>query len=345
MDFFIGANSGKGFVSFFDSFYTPDTASKVFLLKGGAGSGKSTIMKKVAARAKRRGMSAELIYCPSDPDSLDAVHVPAVGGIVIDATAPHALEPKAHGVLERYVSLSGALSPDVVERKKEALELAGEVSDAHRRAREAFSASERAFAAVFDLVISHTDSQKLYKRAESLAKKLEGDSPLLMRRFLSGLTPKGVVRFENTPAELIGEGSCYCLKDSFGLAPIFLSRVLEGAGLPCYGGYCPLNSSKLEHLVFPSAKTAFLSRPFAPPEGAQSCGISLDSAVDRGFLEENRDRIRLLRRTGAALCARGCAHLSSALRLHDGLEAIFAPYTDYKLLDKIADDLIEDFFG
>ena len=48
--FFLGANSPRGFVSLFSQLEHGEEAWRMFVMKGGPGSGKSTLMKKVAAR-------------------------------------------------------------------------------------------------------------------------------------------------------------------------------------------------------------------------------------------------------------------------------------------------------
>ena len=51
--------------------YTLD--SRVVLLKGGAGTGKSTLMKRVLEHWRQQGREAFAFHCGSDPASLDAV--------------------------------------------------------------------------------------------------------------------------------------------------------------------------------------------------------------------------------------------------------------------------------
>ena len=74
--FFLGANSPCGFFSRFDNLYEPENGYFCYILKGGPGSGKSSLMKKVASETINKGLEVELIYCPSDPNSLDAVIIP-----------------------------------------------------------------------------------------------------------------------------------------------------------------------------------------------------------------------------------------------------------------------------
>ena len=69
--FFGAANSGGGFYSVFKNILKP--FDKRILIKGGPGTGKSTLMKNVFGLAKSRGLSPEMMLCSSDPDSLDGV--------------------------------------------------------------------------------------------------------------------------------------------------------------------------------------------------------------------------------------------------------------------------------
>lgn len=71
--FFLGANGPKGFYSKFDQLFNYKEGCRCVLLKGGPGTGKSTVLKKMAAVLNQKGLSTELIYCTADTDSLDAV--------------------------------------------------------------------------------------------------------------------------------------------------------------------------------------------------------------------------------------------------------------------------------
>ena len=46
-------------------------------------------MRKVAQAAEDKGLSVEYIQCSGDPDSLDAVLIPAIKTALVDGTAPH----------------------------------------------------------------------------------------------------------------------------------------------------------------------------------------------------------------------------------------------------------------
>lgn len=87
--FYMSANSPYGFFSYCDDIINMKTRNRMYILKGGPGTGKSSLMKKIAASLAEEGHSIELIYCSSDPNSLDGVIINDLNTIIIDGTAPH----------------------------------------------------------------------------------------------------------------------------------------------------------------------------------------------------------------------------------------------------------------
>ena len=86
--YFLGNNSAYGFFGNYKQ--ELKDKNKVVLLKGGPGTGKSTILKRLAKDAEERGFDYELWFCSGDPKSLDGVFVKNLNIAVVDATAPHA---------------------------------------------------------------------------------------------------------------------------------------------------------------------------------------------------------------------------------------------------------------
>ena len=98
---FMGSNSQNGFYSLFGQFTEPAAGWQPILIKGGPGSGKSTLMKQVVRLALQRGQPVEEIRCSSDAASLDGVILPRIKTVLLDATPPHALEPQFPGAVEQ----------------------------------------------------------------------------------------------------------------------------------------------------------------------------------------------------------------------------------------------------
>ena len=87
--FFLGANTPQGFVSRFDQLADCDDAWRCFVIKGGPGTGKSSLMKKVAEYLTQQDYPVELIHCSSDVNSLDGVIAKDIKTSIADGTSPH----------------------------------------------------------------------------------------------------------------------------------------------------------------------------------------------------------------------------------------------------------------
>ena len=76
--YFLGCNSREGFFTLFPQFTRPAAGWRCILIKGGPGTGKSTLMKKVVRTAAGRCHPVEEIHCSSDADSLDGAIFPEI---------------------------------------------------------------------------------------------------------------------------------------------------------------------------------------------------------------------------------------------------------------------------
>lgn len=87
---FLGAATPNGAVDFVPNL---TEGLKRFLIKGRPGSGKSTMLKKLAAVAIERGFDVEIYHCGFDPNSLDMIIVRDLEFAIFDSTAPHEYFP------------------------------------------------------------------------------------------------------------------------------------------------------------------------------------------------------------------------------------------------------------
>lgn len=89
-----------------------------YIIKGGPGTGKSSLMKKIAGELSEID-EPELYYCSSDPDSLDAVVFRKIKAIIVDGTSPHVFEPDYPGVREVIVDLGTCWNVDSLKSDRE----------------------------------------------------------------------------------------------------------------------------------------------------------------------------------------------------------------------------------
>lgn len=91
---FPGANTSQGFFSFYDQIISPQDATRIFVIKGGPGMGKSTMMRKIGEEMAERGYDIEYHCCSSDNGSYDGVRIQDLGIVLLDGTAPQRVATK-----------------------------------------------------------------------------------------------------------------------------------------------------------------------------------------------------------------------------------------------------------
>lgn len=132
--YFLGANTGAGFVSLYSQF-PPEEGTLLHILKGSPGGGKSTFLRRIGQLCEERGLAVQYVLCSGDPDSLDGVCVPALHEAWADGTAPHIIEPGCFGADADYVDLSRFLRlPMSAEDRERARSLTGSYREHYRNA-------------------------------------------------------------------------------------------------------------------------------------------------------------------------------------------------------------------
>lgn len=116
--FCASANTGLGFVDNFSSILEPNKQGFTFILKGGPGTGKSTLMRRIGDHFEKQGESVEYFYCSSDINSLDGVRIVGKNICVIDGTSPHSKDVNIVGVDSSIVNLGDAVQCGIVRKQR-----------------------------------------------------------------------------------------------------------------------------------------------------------------------------------------------------------------------------------
>mgnify|MGYP003106594176 CR=1 FL=1 len=231
-DFFLGATTPAGFKGYFEPLRR-EPGMQMLLIKSGPGCGKSTLMKHLAQAAEQQGQRIEKIHCASDPDSLDGVIFLDQRRAIIDATAPHVVEPDAPGADELVVSLyhtidAGKLAPHRDEVK--AL-FARNAALRGRAARYIASAgslmldSRRAEACSANFEKVRRYVKRLCTR---LLPRTEGTASEELR-LLSAITPKGMVFYRGTVEALADRYVVF--RDDYGAVSRLLLELIRAEAL------------------------------------------------------------------------------------------------------------------
>lgn len=107
------SNNGQGFVNYFDNILDNNRPGFTYILKGGPGTGKSTLLKKIGKYFESKGEDIEYFFCSSDINSLDGVKIVSKNIAIVDGTAPHSADPTLPLISGKIVDLGQFISPKV----------------------------------------------------------------------------------------------------------------------------------------------------------------------------------------------------------------------------------------
>lgn len=316
--FFLAANSGRGFYSLYDGF--PERRG-VFLsiIKGGPGTGKSGFMRRISAAAKQSGLDTEEIICSGDPDSLDALYIPALGRAWMDGTAPHVREPKVFAADAGYEDL-GRFCAHPLGKNDAAL-----AREIDRDYKAVYAQAYRLLAAAAQTADCANETPLSCAGAEKISELIgeAGEPGFIKRRFLRAVSCKGRVRLAGTLRELCPRA--VMLSDE-GLE--HAARLAEGNGLSAVVCPQPLRPDKLDAVLLPERSLAFVSRAWER-ESTESIEAECENQY-APLLDELLDA--------------ACAQLAKAKGMHDELERVYRPYMDFSALTEYTEGVISSLF-
>lgn len=348
--YFACSNSSKGFQNLFAS--NINSLDKLYILKGGPGTGKSSLMKKVGTYFESKDLDIEYIHCSSDPDSLDGVIIRNLSIGIVDGTAPHVIEPKAPGAIEEYINLGAAWNiPMLTHHKKEILYLQAEISKCYPQAYDAFKKGLAIHDEWESIYISNMDFTKTNVFTENIIKELlDGRSinkkSTVMHRFFGSSTAKGSVDFVEmltSPLE-----TRYFIKGRPGsgkstmLKKILLAAEAKGFDAEVY--HCSFDPDSLDMVLLPELSLCIFDstapHEYFPNRKTDHVLDMYKELITPHTDEDYRDELLDITKRYKACINTGISYLAYAKTLHDELEKYYIEATDFSVLDQIYDNLI-----
>ncbi len=178
LDFFGAANGYHGFKSYFREIFSSERYERIFVLKGGPGTGKSSLMRKTEECFRENGFTYERILCSSDPHSLDGV-IAEKGGkyvAILDGTAPHTRDAEIPGAIDEIIYLGNAWESErLTDNRKIILELNKKKQSNYRLAYEHLSFAGEIKAIKRTLESKSINQKSLFSSVKSLAESLSKD--------------------------------------------------------------------------------------------------------------------------------------------------------------------------
>lgn len=342
IELFAGLNGIDGYVPLLE--YTLSPMKRVFILKGSPGSGKSTVMKRIAARAEAEGHPLTVIRCSSDPGSLDGVMLTDLGVAVADGTSPHSLDPKKYGIREVTVSLEDTFDYDRLGFFSGRL---GRLFEKKAMYVRAASSCIAAFGKLEDVRREYTDSAflagKLYTFCHGFVKRncRKGDGRVVITP-TDTFCRKGFV----TTGTFCDVDEFYVLRDRYGSAETVLQQLYAHArneGVDMCVIPCPVDNREISGIFFPDTGVLIKSDRFVSPENAKT--VRAARFLDPEVTALHRQSLTVIEKLSEKLTDEASQTMERAFAVHGEIEKIYSQCIDFGVTDSITKALAIRIFG
>ncbi len=328
--FFAAANGFSGFISLFPSVFDPSEYKKIFILKGGPGTGKSTLLKGLISLGCESGYKCTAVYCSSDPHSLDGAIIEHRGGriAVIDGTAPHTTDPEFPGAVEEIINLGDGFDTGILESRR------NDILDLCITKKEAYRAGYRALALagkMWEYIHSQIKNSEAYLLAEEIAQKITKEfnypCPItnLRRIYYGSFSKNGYTRLPISKAS----SRLVNIKGDPFVTNLVMTSVRNFA---VQNGVCTtISPSPLDDRIIDIICTADY---IISSNGKDSAAIDLSELTVTDVPEYTR-----LQETYGSFLEMARQHFAVASKAHFELEGLYKDAMDFENNDRIFDKL------
>lgn len=325
--YFACANGYQGFRSNFNKIFTHNKQDGLFIIKGGPGTGKSTLMRNMSERFANTS-SLKYILCSSDPRSLDGMIIKKGrhSVVIADGTAPHILEPKYPGAFENIVNLGDSFDTRGLRAEKDHIVFLSELkSEAYRRAYANLKTAGDIHRYI-DEVFLNSD---VYTKAESaISKIINVEAPTeataeISTYFLSAFCKDGLIKIDiplngKKRIPICGDGISEYLLTSL------IKKCLSESDIKTRLYYSPLSSDFIDAIETNEA-IYFVDSI----QNSNANVFTVSDAEYCSYLREYKD-----------FMSQASKQLNDASRYHFELESIYSKKVSYKNNDEIMERMV-----
>lgn len=348
-----GGNTPGGFFSYYSHILSSIEARRIFILKGGPGTGKSTIMRKVGLELVKKGFDVEFMHCSSDNNSLDGIVIPELKISLIDGTSPHMVDPVYPGAVEEIINLGQFWNEEGLSDSRESIialnrKIKGHFTTAYRYLRAAAALKE--------------DTESIYEQAldkgrvalfthdlielvlgQGIPARVSGKQRCL---FASALTPRGFSDFLDSicaTRQIIRLSAPAGTNTRSALEALKNTAILRGYDIETY--FCPMEPHRIEHIVIPELKVSVVTaNEYHDISDVNSENVStyfFNEFYNMDVIDSYGKQLSFNRLYTEALLQRAIDCIAEAKATHDELEKHYMENMDFEGLTAFRTQLID----
>lgn len=238
-----------------------ETMEKVFILKGTAGSGKSTFIRLLGESLFDQGFEVEYWISATEPFNPEGIYLPQLQAAVVNGSLPVPIDPRYPGGIGEIINLGDYQDKDLlVDYRQDMSGLVQQVEEYNHKAGAALKEAGRVKDEINKAAARHLDLGKLQDLIHDLAARVISREAEEKHYFASAVTAEGMINYidelsHNCRKRYIFKGPAGSGKSTVisQLALIFKKR---GYVLEYY--HCGLNREAIVMLLLPSFRLAFI---------------------------------------------------------------------------------------
>lgn len=256
--YFAASNSSEGFCSYYDDVFNLQKLYKIFVIKGGSGTGKAFFMKEIAKTAELYGFSVRYIYCSSDSESLDGIIINEQKIAVLDGTSPHVYEPKYIGAVEVFVNLADFLDEKILTASRKIIErISNEKKLGFEKVYRKLKAYQVLTQNIETLILPCLKFEKIKKYAQRFSEGIEKEDGIDEHLLTRSIGMRGLSSFDTylEKSKIYYEINDYFESAHFLMREIYSNLKSKGANLQISNN--PITKNRIDVLCAPSSGLTF----------------------------------------------------------------------------------------
>lgn len=350
LHFFASMNSAYGFHSDFQSIFDPNQLKRIYILKGGPGCGKSSLMKYIADCAEVDGLTVERFFCSSDPNSLDGIILVEKNIAIIDGTAPHQTDPNFPGIVENIINLGSFWNiKKILPHKKEILELIQEKKVAYLSAYQFLAAYGKVLDEILHVAKKSLLEEKMIRNVKIQSNyffKKEEKAEFKIRN-ISTVCKDGIKRFRTFEKE---SERIWIVEDYLFTGYLYMEALENHAkrnNQSYYKSHSPQYAGKINAIYFPKSKTSFIlgKRNYSEElSGKEYHYINMKRFLDLEKIAQGKKKIKFALKCTDELLSASAEALTEAAKKHTMLEKFYISAMDFEKIDQMQNEISAEIF-
>lgn len=344
--YFPGGNTSKGFYSYYRYIMGQKEATRIICIKGGPGTGKSTLMKRIGENFYKKGYDIEFHHCSSDNNSLDGVVIKGLNVVLLDGTSPHTVDPINPGAVDEILNMGQCWNEEGFKNyRNDIIKINKNVGKAFKRAYKYIAAAKL----IHDDWISYNKEALNQTKLNLLKQELKNKifktdiSNIGCDRhlFATAFTPNGILTFIDN---LITDyENIFVLNGDPGTGKNQVLNYLANEAL-MRGHYIeilhkPLIPEKIEHILIPEISAAIITSNEINQKKFKGNQIFTNDLLNTNNIY--KDKISEDKDDFYKLLNKGLSNIKEAKSLHDKLETYYIPNMDFDKIENVSISIID----